>query len=268
MSQFDTEILPISTLSQMVEAYETAVSEIQQAYALFGSASKRLDQAFGGGKYGSLSCYPNNFCNAEKDILLNLKKSAWRVIIGRMQIEKVMSIRDLEDFQRRLDDPQKMPEITLDNLIDITQGLKENAGEYAKKLVLEVYDILMPGTRSYDPYQTNKKNARRALGKKVILQGVINHWLGHLSVSPYARDRIGAVDKVFFALDGKGVPGGYNTPLLDAIDTSGREKGGVGETEYFKFYAYQNGNLHLEFRRLDLVTRLNQIAGIKTRIAD
>jgi len=73
------------------------------------------------------------------------------------------------------------------------------------------------------------------------------------------------IDKVFYALDGKGIPPGYNTPLVDAINNTPTSVG-HGETEYFKFKCYQNNNLHLNFKRMDLVKKLNRIAGNNTRI--
>lgn len=36
---------------------------------------------------------------------------------------------------------------------------------------------------------------------------------------------------------------------------------GPGETDLFAFRCCANGNLHLRFRRLDLLARFNQIAG-------
>lgn len=36
---------------------------------------------------------------------------------------------------------------------------------------------------------------------------------------------------------------------------------GKGETEYFRFKCYHNGNLHLEFKRPDLVQKINAIVG-------
>ena len=60
-----------------------------------------------------------------------------------------------------------------------------------------------------------------------------------------------AVDKVFYALDSKQFPESYRSPLIDKITTTSINKG-TGETEYFKFKCYGNGNLHLEFKRMDL----------------
>jgi hypothetical protein len=59
-------------------------------------------------------------------------------------------------------------------------------------------------------------------------------------------------------LDGKGVPGGYASPLMDAIQTS---RTGTGETDYFEFRCCVNRNLHITFKRLDLVKQLNAVAG-------
>ncbi len=36
---------------------------------------------------------------------------------------------------------------------------------------------------------------------------------------------------------------------------------GTGETEYFKFKWHRNHNLHLEFKRLDLVEKLHAASG-------
>ena len=77
-------------------------------------------------------------------------------------------------------------------------------------------------------------------------------------VNLHLEKKLVAMDKVFHALDSKGVPDGYLSPLVDAINTS---ETGNGETDYYRFRCYKNQNLHLEFKRMDLVARLNQVAG-------
>jgi hypothetical protein len=67
------------------------------------------------------------------------------------------------------------------------------------------------------------------------------------------------LENVFTALDGNGqIAKRYNSVLEDAICSA---PGGVGETDYFNFKAHRNGNLHISFRRRDLLARFNQIAG-------
>ena len=73
----------------------------------------------------------------------------------------------------------------------------------------------------------------------------------------YSKDQhILALDSVFSLLDGKGPIRDYKSPLREAIDACD----GKGETTYFRFKCYRNGNLHLEFKRLDLVKQLNGLA--------
>jgi hypothetical protein len=62
-------------------------------------------------------------------------------------------------------------------------------------------------------------------------------------------------------LDGQPLPDTYHTPLFLAIEQG---QGGYGETDYFRVKCYQNRNLHIEFKRLDLLANLNAIAGGKT----
>jgi hypothetical protein len=63
---------------------------------------------------------------------------------------------------------------------------------------------------------------------------------------------------VFHALDGNGTIKTHRGPLIDAIEAA---KDGTGETDYFRFRCFRNRNLHLEFKRLDLVAKLNTVAG-------
>ena len=57
---------------------------------------------------------------------------------------------------------------------------------------------------------------------------------------------------------GNGTIKTHRGPLIDAIEAA---KDGTGETEYFRFRCFRNRNLHLEFKRLDLVAKLNAVAG-------
>ena len=75
----------------------------------------------------------------------------------------------------------------------------------------------------------------------------------------HREQNIRGIDNVFHALDGNGTVHTHRGPLVDAINQCGRE--GKGETQYFKFKCFTNRNLHLEFKRLDLVAKLNQVAG-------
>ena len=69
-----------------------------------------------------------------------------------------------------------------------------------------------------------------------------------------------ALDNIFHRLDGKGVPSGHRGPLVDAINAC-TEGNNTAETPYFKARCFLNRNLHLWFKRQDLLDKFNEIAG-------
>lgn len=72
------------------------------------------------------------------------------------------------------------------------------------------------------------------------------------------------MENVFHALDGKGsISKSHRGLLVDAIEALEWRGDGRGETELFEFRCFRNGNLHLRFKRLDLLKRFNQRAGGK-----
>ncbi|MEA1875793.1 MAG: DUF4942 domain-containing protein [Bacteroidota bacterium] len=53
----------------------------------------------------------------------------------------------------------------------------------------------------------------------------------------------------------------YRHKWLTALDSVMSGLDGQGETEYFKFKCFKNENLHLKFKRLDLLNLFNKLAG-------
>ncbi len=58
-------------------------------------------------------------------------------------------------------------------------------------------------------------------------------------------------------------PGDVVTKINEAV----RDKKWEAETEYFKLKWYKVGTLHIEFKRMDLVAKMNALAGAKERRA-
>jgi hypothetical protein len=84
-------------------------------------------------------------------------------------------------------------------------------------------------------------------------------WSGtKFRVSYHYENQLRALDNVFHMLDAKPLSAYRNGDLINAINES---ECGAGETEYFRFKSFLNSNLHLEFKRMDLVQRLNEVGG-------
>jgi hypothetical protein len=184
----------------------------------------------------------------------------WRQLIERIGARKLLSVKRADELDKNLRDGE-LPEIEVSEIIGFLDGLRLTAKDLVTEAAWEAFDILRPAQyEHHKELKTNIKNARFNIGPKVILSWMVESTWGdqNFRVSYNRESALTAVDRVFHALDGIGMPGGNRCPLVDAINTC---KDGHGETEYFRFKCYLNRNLHLEFKRMDLVKRLNQIGG-------
>lgn len=266
-----TDLARRETLSTLVGTYKQACEEIRQAYTLLETAEKRLKSAFtaGPGYYfdvnsqSSRSSHETVGEKAAEACIAKLKKDAWRCIIDRLEIRKVLSIARREALDRQLhgepryhgDIVPPLPEITEENILSmLTEGVAK-ATDYANEAVLEIFDWLRPRGGANSKLKTNEK---WRLGKKVIIYCVEPTYNGRFSVKFHYLANLTALDNVFHMLAGRGPLNTYHGPLHDAIKESPT---GEGETDFFRFCCKKNGNLHLEFKDLDLVAKINKAAG-------
>lgn len=255
-----------------ITAYQNAALMIEEAYKMLDEAETILKTAFVAlpdGAYTTsydFGTYTDGNHRGPKEVFTRIRRAAWSHLIDMLEIRKVMSIQKAEELSKQLHDGE-MPEITMENVRETLAAFVGNANTLAQEAVREVFDILRPASNAdlsnNRPWmkryylKTNLKNGRFHVGKKIILSGYIrNEYGGRFHINYYHDSHLRAIDRVFHLMDGKGNPKGYGGPLIDAINTCQ----GYGETEYFRFRCYQNGNLHLEFRRLDLLKVLNKTA--------
>ena len=275
MSDPRNDIATRHTIDTMVETYQTACQMIDQGYKLLSDARTLLEGVFGDKDHNvymdTIDYYARKEgTDAAENVKLSLRRKIWKSILDRLGIWKFCSISQADELRRRLDTGD-VGEIRTDVIFDMLVGLASNSETYQVQAIKEVFKFLHVFSPTYGKhYKTNDKNARFALGKKIILTGIIEiiGWGEHfIGVNHYRRDEICSVDRVFHLLDGKDFPENvYNSPLLQAIETSGSD--GLGSTEYFSFRVYLNGNLHLTFRRMDLLQELNRIAATEPYLKD
>jgi hypothetical protein len=267
MTAYEQDLAVRTSIAAKVEVYGKAQVKIQQAYTLLADAQKELKAAFSiASKYDSdFDVIPKDrYCYEIAEIPSTIegmtRRKAWEQLYYALEIDKIMSIKRVEEVHQKLESDE-LPEITLENIFDVFQTLVQNTGNFTEEMIAEVYDWLRPSDRSFaSEYKTNQKNAKFELGKKVILPWTVERgWTGGKFRVNYHREKnLIALDKVFHLLDGKSMmTEGYRSPLVDKINDGAAE----GETDYFSFKCYGNNNLHLEFKRMDLVKEFNRIAG-------
>lgn len=259
MHTMNTDIARRETLTTMISVYQSATADITQAYALLEQAQGRLRSVFMDTPGYSFATNDRNMYDrtgkkASDAILVNIKKDAWKHITERLELRKLLSIKRRDELDRQLDRANELPELTEENIISMFQQSAENVNVYLEEAVLEVFEFLRP------PGSRHKTNTEFEIGRKVVLTWMLEkgYQRGKYRVNSHRDKYVTAIQNVFQMLDGQGPVKGYYGDLYNEICDS---KNGTGETPYFKFKGYMNGNLHLEFKRLDLLERLNAIAG-------
>ena len=257
------ELIKRDTVAQLVENYEAAVGDITQAYKLLHQAKNRLNSSFGmGQRLNSFDVLPHGYQGGFRlsDDSLNqveaqIKLDAWRILMERLELRKLLSIARREELDRQLSDGKGLPDITIENVWGMFESAASNVDRYMEEAVLEVFEFLRPPSSQY------KTNSEYEVGKRVVLKWHVEPSYSKTGFNiRYSYDaRITALDNAFLRLDGKGIVSTYHGPTHDAIKSAGSD--GLCETDYFKLRCCLNGNLHVEFKRPDLVKRLNVIAG-------
>jgi hypothetical protein len=171
-----------------------------------------------------------------------------------MELRRFLSIAASEKLDKQLETGTDLPEIDEGQIMAMLSGTLDSLNGFVEDAIKEVYDWMRP---HQDHYKTND---RFSVGERVVLSGCLEgKHNGGYHVSYYREKNITALDRVFHALDGNMSKfSTYRGPFCDAIEGC---QGGHGETPYFEFRCYRNRNLHIRFKRMDLVTRLNAVAG-------
>lgn len=251
-----------TTLPSLCAAYQKSKAEVEQAFSLMASAEQRLKSEFCMNDQGSYAfglmddIIQNRIHNDEiKSLFLEMKKDAWRVLIDKMGIRQVLSIKAAEELDKQLGDGKDLPEIEYTAVLAMLEQCRNNVGNYLEEAVKEVFDWLRPRSSKY------KTNSEFEIGRRVVLGWCVDVGYGsNFHVNYHREANLRALDNVFHAMDGKGMIKTHGGPLCDAVNQTPLATG-KGETDYFKFRCFLNNNMHLEFKRLDLLAKLNQVAG-------
>lgn len=250
-----------ASVADLCAAYQNAVSEIRECFARLREAQARLNMTFNLRDHGGIDITSNGEWHArtfDADGSINaMKRKAWSMLVERMELRRLLSNKRMEDLNKQLNDGV-LPDLTEENVLTFASSFMATAPDLLREMVVEVFDYLRPREGTHrSKYKTNKMVE---VGPRVILTGIVERaWGGGFHVHYQRSQMLRSLENVFSALDGQGQTGKrYNSLLEDAINAS---KSGDGETDYFRFRACKNGNLHVEMKRADLLARFNQVAG-------
>lgn len=246
------------SIADLVAIYTKAEADIVAGFRQVGAALAALDGAFALAHFGFRLRNRHHDIHAEwerpEETIVELRRSIWSHLIERTQIRKAMSIKAWDDLKKEIEKGHP-PEITEENVAGMVARFRTDAPEMLRQAVAEVFDFLRPRSSDY------KTNTEFEIGERVILKGYLEPGWSNWHVDYHRSQHLIALENVFGAIEGRLRDKGSKSDLENAINAISRSKPCVGETALFAFRGHKNRTLHLRFKRMDLVARLNAVAG-------
>ncbi len=201
---------------------------------------------------------------------LEIERVAWRKFIDDLQLRPLLSIEARTKLDKQLDEhtrgygrEQPLPPFTEENVFGFFEQTCANIPNLINEALREVFKWLTPSQR----WTGCKTSNEFKIGKKVVLCYVARPcYSGGLQVDYDRRPQVDALGNALSMLDGKGVrktqrdkEEDYKTTgsYTDAWDRDWRQ-GLPYEDDYLIAKPFSNRNVHITFKRLDLIEKINQ----------
>lgn len=261
----ETDLIPRQTLPMLAAAYRQGIADMRAGIELLRKASETTLFAFGSGvRTHHAFDYHDRHRGVSLDLApdaieLEWRKTAWQILVDRMELKRICSVARAKEIDKQLEDPKTLPDITEANMLAVLEGNVRNIGAFLEEAVAELFDQLRP-YRNGDRGDGMKTNHVYEIGERVVLHYAVTPSYGggrfRMAYSEHKTQLVRCLDNVMHLLDGKGTVPTHAGPLVDAINGEGNR--GVVETEYFEAKSFKNQNLHLKFKRPDLLAELNR----------
>jgi hypothetical protein len=170
------------------------------------------------------------------------RAKVWQYLMNESGMRSFMDATRRDAWDREIEN-KVTPELTRENIAATFQTLHNSRGEMLEAGVLEVFKKLSWNHKTNQPFK---------FGKKIIVANVHNGFY----LNSYSQNRLDDLMRVFHVLDGKPEPdhrNGMYSLVLGAKHTR------VIDTDYISAKLFENGNIHINFKRLDIVDAMNGI---------
>lgn len=251
---------------ELIATFADAEACVRQAFAMIDDVELTLGRAFlSDGTDRRFNVYVDRNHVAWDNVtwtIDRMRRDAWRTIVARLELRRVLSIKRWEQMEKALDNDE-VPPITAETVENFVLRWTAEAPKLIEEAIVEVFEWLRPGegTERAD-YKMNQKNARLEIGERIVLTGMVERgWHGKGWRANHNRQQhLTALENVFRALDGAGTASPhYQSDMANAIEKAGAD--GRWATKYFEGRCFKNHNLHLRFVRPDLLREFNKRAG-------
>lgn len=235
-------------ITDICGARDSALMKLRQAFALIETAESEINHV---SRYSFPSSDVKPRVSFEK-MVKQLDELLWRF---SFDYTGFMQIMDAEAKSKFMDEVErKAPPFTIENIRATFLQFAQDADMMYARGIVNVFLRLSKDhkTNTNEPFKVNER---------AVLSGFVNQaWTGgtlHVNYHSWASERINDIDRVFKTLDGqKHTPRG----LEDAINNAWKEKGvTVYEDDYYRIKGFKNSNMHIQFKRADLLEKANRI---------
>ena len=248
MSAFQELTIP-KPLTEYCEVREQALELWQRGVRLIEEANKLAATV---NRYGLGGHYEPR--DGLKAVTKNLDRSLWQTAFDKTGLMQLMDAEARRQFERDLN--EHPPAFTLENLRSTFLDASQNADEMFKRGLVNVFRGLSKNhkTNTNEPFKVNDR-------------AILGYMVGH-SYAPGCPLQIGRgfdmgraesvindIDRAFKVLDGKQ----HHPRALEIAVNGAFAKGEVYEDEYYRIKGFKNGNLHIQFKRHDLLDKANLI---------
>lgn len=249
------------TVDDIVNHYKRIVRETKAGYKLLARANTTLRESIN--QYGRVSpkgVYTDFDERTLESVLHEVKCHTWKGIIDRIGIRNVMDSSKRKEIDNQLETGEGLPEVETEAIMKVIMSIVGNAESYMTASIKEAFEIIRRKSEGF-----KSTGQEWSVTDKAVLTYMIEKSYGrnsryHVCYGRSSEDALLSVESAFRMLDGKGPCKGHSSELAGSINSS---LSGDGETEYFRWKAFKNGNLHLWFKRMDLVEEMNAVAGGK-----
>lgn len=240
-----TQIAIPTTLTDLLLAREKALKLISDARRTLAMAEELLTQ------YGQLLMpHSGQIRDCDESVRRELDRRMWSRALDLTGFRQLMDTDEVKSFDQSLE--RTPPEFNENNIRATLIDLQIRSDEMFRRGVFKVFRSLS------DDYRTNESEPFR-IGSKVVMGGMVRSAYsrglcindGHKN---YGGDKLNDIDRVIKTLDKKL----FHARSLEMAMNGVFQDRGVYEDDYYRAKAFKNGNLHLEFKRPDLLDKLNE----------
>ena len=189
---------------------------------------------------------------SEQNLIEEIDRGFWRAAFRLTGFDKLMDMQAKEQFERSLE--SKPPQFSIENIRSTFAGLFQDADMMFARGVANVFRRLSKSHR------TNQDQPFK-IGEKAIITSMVRTDFGAPSINYGWQERyLEDLHRVMVTMDGKEYKEGALVPAINASfkQCYDMKVPLVHEDDYYRIKGFRNGNLHIQFKRLDLLDEVNK----------